>query len=261
MKRFSYQLFILLLLFFSPPLAAQVVPLPNAHAHNDYEHPRPLLDALSHGFTSIEADIFLLKNELYVSHNRPISFKNVKTMESLYLQPLDSIVKANNGRVYPGYNGEFYLMLDFKAKGYETYQKLQEVLQNYLHLLAVPPHHGPVTLFISGERPYTEILNGSGSLAGLDGRPNDLQRGIPREKMPVVSTSFKSLGYWNGNGEIPMDIRIKIRQMAESAHEEGKKFRLWAIPDNPEAWQVMLDSGVDLINTDQLEKLKDFLHK
>ena len=35
-------------------------PLPRAHAHNDYEHPRPLLDALSHGFCSVEADVHLV---------------------------------------------------------------------------------------------------------------------------------------------------------------------------------------------------------
>lgn len=33
-----------------------VIPLARAHAHNDYVHTRPLLDALEHGFTSIEAD-------------------------------------------------------------------------------------------------------------------------------------------------------------------------------------------------------------
>ena len=32
-------------------------PLTQAHAHNDYEHDRLLLDALEHGFTSVEADV------------------------------------------------------------------------------------------------------------------------------------------------------------------------------------------------------------
>ncbi len=35
------------------------VELSQAHAHDDYEHDRPLLDALEHGFTSVEADIWL----------------------------------------------------------------------------------------------------------------------------------------------------------------------------------------------------------
>ena len=46
-----------------------VTPLANAHSHNDYEHDRPLLDALDHGFTSIEADIFLFEGQLLVTHD------------------------------------------------------------------------------------------------------------------------------------------------------------------------------------------------
>ena len=42
-------------------------PLANAHAHNDYEHDRPLLDALDEGFTSIEADVFLVEGQLLVA--------------------------------------------------------------------------------------------------------------------------------------------------------------------------------------------------
>jgi hypothetical protein len=34
-------------------------PLRHAHAHNDYQHKRPLLDALDQGFGSVESDVFL----------------------------------------------------------------------------------------------------------------------------------------------------------------------------------------------------------
>ena len=43
-------------------------PLWRAHAHNDYEHPRPLLDALDHRFGSVEADIFLVGDQLLIGH-------------------------------------------------------------------------------------------------------------------------------------------------------------------------------------------------
>jgi hypothetical protein len=46
-----------------------VIPLVNAHAHNDYEHDRPLFDALDHGFCSVEADIHLVDGQLLVAHN------------------------------------------------------------------------------------------------------------------------------------------------------------------------------------------------
>lgn len=44
-------------------------PLWRAHAHNDYEHPRPLLDALDHRFGSVEADVFLVGDQLLVGHD------------------------------------------------------------------------------------------------------------------------------------------------------------------------------------------------
>ncbi|MDH5250674.1 MAG: hypothetical protein OEW40_16890, partial [Cyclobacteriaceae bacterium] len=40
---------------------------------------------------------------------------------------------------------------------------------------------------------------------------------------------------------------------------ENKKLRLWAIPDNVNAWRVLLDAGIDIINTDKLQELNTFL--
>src|SRR5262245_45294116 len=71
-----------------------VVPLPQAHAHNDYEHKRPLLDALDNGFCSVEADIFLVNGELLVGHTSK-DLRPERTLEKLYLDPLRQRVKAN----------------------------------------------------------------------------------------------------------------------------------------------------------------------
>src|SRR5437867_37085 len=85
-------------------LAAQyasraVEPLPHAHAHNDYEHQRPLLDALDHGFCNVEADIHLVNGVLLVAHDSD-KVDPKRTLENLYLEPLRSRVKRNNGAVY-----------------------------------------------------------------------------------------------------------------------------------------------------------------
>ena len=70
---------------------ATVVPLAQAHAHNDYLHERPLLDALSHGFCSVEADIFLANDELQIGHFR-FQLKQGRTLQKLYLDPLLSLI-------------------------------------------------------------------------------------------------------------------------------------------------------------------------
>ena len=79
------------------PAADSVTPLIHAHAHNDYEHDRPLLDALEHGFTSIEADVFLVEEQLLVAHNL-IDVSRERTLEKLYLQPLQQLASARTAR-------------------------------------------------------------------------------------------------------------------------------------------------------------------
>src|SRR4051812_6365807 len=76
-----------------------VQPLTHAHAHNDYEHARPLFDALDHGFCSVEADIWLVDGALLVAHDKK-DLKPARTLQSLYLDPLRERTKANGGRVY-----------------------------------------------------------------------------------------------------------------------------------------------------------------
>src|SRR4029078_6301830 len=95
---------IALILASSPPAFAK--PLPQAHAHNDYEHARPLFDALDHGFCSVEAYIWLPPDGLLIGHEKK-DLKPGRTLESLYLEPLRERTKANGGRVYKS-GPEFY---------------------------------------------------------------------------------------------------------------------------------------------------------
>src|SRR5918999_871603 len=80
------------------PQRSDVQPLERAHAHNDYEHDRPLLDALDHGFTSAEADVWLVAGQLYIGHDAP---DLSRTLADTYLEPLAERVRANGGAVYP----------------------------------------------------------------------------------------------------------------------------------------------------------------
>ena len=58
--------------------SAEPKPLIQAHSHNDYEHQRPLLDALDCGFCSVEADIYLVEGKLLVAHDRREQLQKVR---------------------------------------------------------------------------------------------------------------------------------------------------------------------------------------
>ena len=246
-----------LLLLYSTFACAQ--PFSHAHAHNDYEHDHPLFDALHYGFTSVEADVFLVDGKLLVSHTWPI-FKT-RTLEQLYLSPLDSIIKANQGNVYAGYDGTFYLMIDIKSDGQATYTVLKELLAHHPALLHSRNSTVPVIIFLSGNRPKDAVLKDPAAAVALDGRPDDVGKGYMVVVMPVISDNYTKWSTWNGKGRpAPEDLQ-RIRDLAKRVHAEGKKLRLWAIPDNPVTWNELLGAGVDLINTDKLEGLNLFLRE
>ncbi len=81
------RLTILWLMIAGCPVASAAQPLIQAHAHNDYHHPRPLLDALDHGFCSVEADVFLVDGQLLVGHTT-LELKPQRTLQALYLDPI-----------------------------------------------------------------------------------------------------------------------------------------------------------------------------
>jgi len=227
-----------------------------AHAHNDYEHSRPLWKALENGFLSVEADVHLTNGKLKVSHNKPQ--QDAITLEQLYLRPLDSLLKRNGDRIYPGYTGTFYLMIDSKTEAESTYRAIQKVMGRYKRLLCVTTHC-PVKIFISGNRAVSTIIKDGYKGIALDGRPNDLGKGIPSDLMPVISDNYSNWSDWKGETDATADDLSRIRELAQRVHAEGKKLRLWAIPDHEKSWGALLTAGVDVINTDRLEELHQFL--
>jgi hypothetical protein len=229
-----------------------------AHAHNDYEHSRPLFDALDNRFMSVEADIHLVAGSLIVSHDQPDPLK-AKTLEELYLKPLDSISRSNKGSVYANHHTPLLLMIDIKTPGDETFYPLQQMLTKYQSLLNTPSQKGAVQILVSGNRPIELIRNDPARFMTIDGRPEDLDKNISSDIMPVISDAYKNHMTWTGTGD-PLPAEIDhIKTLAKKIHTQNKKFRLWATPDTKAAWQTLLDAGVDLINTDKLEELNSFL--
>jgi len=263
---FMLQNLLVALIFFQATEVSGQAPLPGAHAHNDYEHERPLLDALDHGFTSVEADVFLVEGQLYVYHDLPDSIDSTRTLEALYLKPLAERVGENGGHIYPGYDDFFYLMIDFKTKADSTYMALKPLLEKYEGILSAvrdgeEERTKPVKIFISGSRPVKQILEETVTLAALDGRASDLGKEIPVSLMPVVSQNMLNYTLWRGRGVMRKADQDRIKGLVERTHAEGKKLRFWAAPDNKVAWEKLLELGVDLINTDKLAELSAFLRE
>lgn len=242
-------------------LGAEPTILPRAHAHNDYEHSRPLLDALDHGFCGVEADVFLVKGELLVGHVLTDA-RPGRTLEKLYLDPLRERVRANGGRVYP--NGPpLTLLIDFKSAGEPTYAVLVEKLKNYADMLTTfrgdAIETKAVTIVVSGNRPLARIRAEPVRHVGVDGRVADLISAEPAALVPMISDNWGLHFRWRGEGPMPDAQRAKLKDIVAQAHAKGRVVRFWATPENPHVWEELLAAEVDLINTDKLDELRDFL--
>jgi hypothetical protein len=237
------------------------VPLTRAHAHNDYEHRRPLLDALECGFCSVEADIFLVDGELLVAHSR-LGLKKERTLDRMYLEPLAERVRTHGGSVYPR-PAPFTLLIDIKENGTAIYPVLKEKLRRFApiwtHYNGTNVTAGAITVVLSGDRPV-ELVKADGDRdCSLDGPMEALEQNWPATLAPLVSASWESLFSWRGKGAFPKDQQERLHHLVQEAHQQGRRLRFWAIPDSPELWNVVYWSGVDLVNTDRLPQLRDFL--
>ncbi|WP_030924606.1 phosphatidylinositol-specific phospholipase C/glycerophosphodiester phosphodiesterase family protein [Streptomyces sp. NRRL B-24720] len=247
-----------------PPLR----PLRQAHAHNDYLHPHPLHDALSHGFTSVEADIFLVNGELLVAHEAT-DLDPTRTLASLYLDPLLARVGANRGTVYAGHREPVQLLIDIKTDGAAAYLELDRQLRRYRRMLT--SYHdgrvraGAVTPVISGDRAARVPMEAQRTrLAFYDGRLDDLGTAATASFIPLISSNWTESFGWLGTGPFPAAERDRLRALVGAAHRGGHRVRFWATPDvaGPErdaVWTELLAAGVDHLNTDDLAGLELFL--
>ncbi|MCX4820986.1 phosphatidylinositol-specific phospholipase C/glycerophosphodiester phosphodiesterase family protein [Streptomyces sp. NBC_01142] len=243
-------------------------PLRQAHAHNDYLHERPLHDALSHGFTSVEADVFLVDGELLVAHE-PAELDPTRTLRSLYLDPLLARVKANHGRVYRGYHRPVQLLIDIKTNGVAAYLELDRQLRPYRRMLSSCTYGrvrlGAVTPVISGDRSARVPMEAQRvRYAFYDGRLEDLGSSAPAAFIPLISSNWTQSFSWLGTGPFPATEREKLHTTVSTAHRNGQRVRFWATPDvagpaRDAVWSELLAARVDHLNTDDLAGLERFL--
>lgn len=251
--------------------------VPRTHAHNDYENENPLFDALHNGFISVESDIWLYGSDLRVAHDPVDDPTTLPTLQDLYLTPLQNLAaSANNGGIYAD-GTPLTLLIDIKSEGVSTYQRLHDILRDYAASAPglfttytknafgeydVQP--GAVSAIISGDRPLDYMLSQTLRYAAYDGRADDIGMGISPEFIPLISdnwdTFFTDELAWDGTGTIPDDTEAVLQSIVAQVHGEEKLLRFWNLPqDAPSVWGPLEDAGVDLINTDNLTGLSEFI--
>ena len=220
-------------------------------AHNDYLKPRPFYNAFELKVGYIEADVFLEKGELLVAHTKK-EIDPSKTLESMYIQPLSQKVKESNGKLYG-----LTLMIDLKTEGTPTIAALIKVMERYPEITKCDG----LWVAMSGNYPPPVEWKNYPAWIMFDGRPNVAYSSDEIEKLRLISTDFKNVSSWDGNGNIPASDEAKIREVIMGAHQLRMPIRFWASPDFQNAWEKLESVGVDILNSDHIDELSKYLSK
>ncbi len=226
----------------------------NLHSHNDYEKPYPFKEAYNQGFGSIEADIFLRGENLVIAHDTNQA-KLGKTLDSFYLQPLQTCIKTNNGFPYVSKDRTLQLLIDIKTEAIPTLNKLIEKLKAYPSIT----NCASVKIVITGNRPPAPSFASYPAYIYFDG---ELYQDYPADaltRIEMLSDDFKRYSTWNGKGGIQQKEKIVLEKGIAKAQGLHKKLRFWNAPDVINSWYTFMRLGIDYINTDHIYAAATFL--
>ena len=225
-------------------------------AHNDYAGSNPFHRAYGLQVGYIEVDVFLVRNDLMVAHETK-EIQADRTLEELYLRPLSKYVLDNEGFAFKDRQRHLTLMIDLKTAGVPTLNAIVRCLKNYPELLSSPT----LQIMISGNVPDPALWEDFPLFIYFDGRPGIEYSNEQLNRVSMISTNFRSHVRWDGEGKLPDDARATMRKLMTTAHSKGKKFRFWGTPDFQNAWKELLRANVDVIVTDKVPALVDFLQR
>jgi glycerophosphoryl diester phosphodiesterase len=246
------------------------------HSHNDYWRPVPLYSALAAGCTSVEADVWLAEDgELLVSHSWKTTTQ-VRTLKSLYLDPLAGIFTKRNvsqatiqerevGVFDVDSNVSVVLLLDIKSDGHAIWPTLLAQLQplrdrNWLtYYDGKSMYHGPLTVVGTGNTPLELVqLSLTNRFVFFDA-----------PLLSVSDTTYNSTNSYYASANLRDAIgklwfnRLSAEQeqaledQIKMVQEKGLKSRYWDTPGWPISvrdmlWLKFTELGVGVLNVDDL---------
>lgn len=227
------------------------------HAHNDYEHARPLFDALEQGFESVEADVWLDGADVGVSHT---GAPFVGSLATLYLDPLAARVAANGGSVH-GDGKPFFLWLDLKEGKAELLDALATQLgaRDFLTTFddAGVAQARAVTVILTGDAARKKALVDRAAPRPYTRDSNSYAAGDPAAdgKWSAYAVNYWSFMQWDGAGAIPRAQQRQLENLVNGAHATGRRIRIYASPETPEYWRAAKAAHLDFIGGDDLAGL------
>ena len=225
----------------------------DAHSHNDYKNSIPFYRAYNAGFGSIEADVFAVNGQLMVAHKEE-EITPARSLKLLYIDPLVDKLKKDTAR-------KLRLLIEIKKDYTVTLPLVIEELKPLAQYFDYKGHAGRLSIVMTGAVPPGPVMLTYPAWMSFD---VDHMSGFTSQqftKIGLISVPFDKYSKWNGAGELANGDAERITGLIDSAHALGKKIRFFAIPDTPTCWKELIHLHADVIGTDHIDELADFLNK
>lgn len=226
------------------------------HSHNDYKQASPFSVAYNAGMESIEADVFLQNDTLYVAHEKK-EIAPLRTLDSLYLRPLATLYKQNGDHSFTDKTKKLQLVIDIKENYQQTIPAIIKRLAAYQTIFNTSLNPDAVKIVLSGDLPNPEEFDEYPMHIYFDGRPN-IDYGNALFRVAMISQDIKKYTLWDGEGTPNPHDKEVLTKVVQAAHKLGKPFRFWATHDSPNTWSELEKIGVDWINTDHPDELRKY---
>ncbi|TEY76374.1 hypothetical protein BOTCAL_0059g00030 [Botryotinia calthae] len=236
------------------------------------------LTSLFSYFTS-SPKLAVSENDLLVGHETS-ELNPARTLSSLYLDPLLEILTqqnkaAGNPEKKVGVWNEnphlsLHLTIDYKSvsSGRDGISILYSLLEP-LRTAGFLTHYnsateklisGPITIVGTGDADFELICGYENIYIFKDARFfNFLSSQNPSNSLYVSGNISKSIGRFSkSKGPTKKQVRI-IRNECKEARERGLIPRYWGTPDNEDWWRILVESGVEVLSCDDLDRGGEWL--
>ncbi len=234
---------------------AQIKPytVADAHSHNDYKNNIPFYRAYEKGFGSIEADVYAVNGQLMVAHDKK-EIDAKRSLKNLYLDPL--IAKFNRDP-----ERHLRLLIEIKEDHKAVLPLVIKELKPLEEYFSYPGHPGRLSIVMTGAVPPANEMVNYPDWISFDVDHLDGFTPVQWKKIGLVSFPLSKYVHWNGKGVFNTEEIKRLKGGIDSVHNAGKKVRFYETPDTKSSWLAMLRLGVDVIGTDDIEGLGNFLNR
>ncbi|OOQ59487.1 alkaline phosphatase [Mucilaginibacter pedocola] len=254
MKKLSQTLAIAIVSFAYQTSIAQIKPytVANAHSHNDYKNNIPFLRAYEKGFGSIEADVYAVNGRLMVAHSKD-EINEKRSLKALYLEPLAEKLQRDPQR-------KLRLLIEIKENHKAVLPLVIEELKPFAQYISSPAKPNRLSIVMTGAVPPAAEMPDYPDWITFD--VDHLNGFTPQQWQKIGLVSFPLGRYvrWNGKGVLNKEEKKRVKGAIDSVHAAGKMIRFWESPDTKSSWLALMRLGVDVIGTDDIEGLGDFLN-